>query len=677
MIEELGERRMGKSIVHCAVCGKAVREEDFTEGKAATIDHRTYCLGCIPAEVTQAQRPSPRKGSTSRLSSAAPITRRALAGTPRTPALMVSLAIGAGVVLIALLGYALSRDKDWIRAGAQEKKAPEVASQPEAPSAPISSPAPESKNPSTALAARSDLPDPRPEPPPKIAQGDLPGTPEKPKSLNPTINSPADGAAFDAPAAIVISVDVPGEAVKVEFYEGLSKIGEAVQRPYSLAWKEVPPGDYRLTVQAKGKDGETRTSLPVSIRVNAVIEAVPEARKPAPAPTDPGIDPRRVDEAIAKGVAFLKASAVKESMNPAALPGLAECPELILWTLVHARVPENDPDFVKLFNHVVGKKMERTYAVALQAMILEEMNRVKYQVRIAQCAQFLMDAQCGNGQWTYTGPAQIGVPTTGLKSEVATSGGAAAVDGSGLRIKPKVVRKITTIRKMQEGPPTGDNSNSQYAALGLRACHDAGIIIPKAVVLHAQTWWRISQHDEELKEGEKRAAVSTGEGVAAAPAGWCYGPKDHGHTAYSSMTAGAVGSVAIWNYLQDEKNWKKDPTLQKGMSWLDRHFTVKGNDGPSEHIADTRWMLYYYLYALERAGVLAATETFGPHKWYREGAEAILGAQRPGGSWLAPLPHGDRSETTNEAWDTCFAILFLKRATRPLDVASTDVRGAK
>ena len=60
-----------------------------------------------------------------------------------------------------------------------------------------------------------------------------------------------------------------------------------------------------------------------------------------------------------------------------------------------------------------------------------------------------------------------------------------------------------------------------------------------------------------------------------------------------------------------------------------------------------------------------------------EGAEAILGAQRPDGSWIAPLPHGDRSEVTNATWDTCFAILFLKRATRPLDVASTDARGGR
>ena len=48
--------------------------------------------------------------------------------------------------------------------------------------------------------------------------------------------------------------------------------------------------------------------------------------------------------------------------------------------------------------------LEWTYDVSLQAMILEEIDRVKYQARIAQCAQFLVDNQCPNGQWSYGEP---------------------------------------------------------------------------------------------------------------------------------------------------------------------------------------------------------------------------------------------------------------------------------
>ncbi len=661
---------MGKSIVHCSRCGEAIREEDLASRKAVILEHRPYCSDCRPAE-----RPTSRKSSTSRI----PITPKTARMTVRRqkPLLPMVMATVAALGLILILGITFLR-KDRAEEATAETASKRAVPRSGVPSPAIQPPTPEN----TATLKEKTPPDPLPKPVKPEKEDPVPAVPEKPKvpevgTLRPTIKSPSDGALFDAPAAVAISVDVPGDPDRVEFYEGSTKLGESAQRPHAFVWKDVPAGTYTLTAKAMEK-GEVLISPPVSILVKALAEPAPEVKKPPTPPVNFGVDPRRVDEAIAKGAAYLKASGVKESMNPAAAPGLGECPELILWTLVHAGVPENDPDFVKLFYYVLGRKLERTYSVALQAMILEELNRVKYQVRIAQCAQFLMDAQCANGQWSYTGPAQIGTPTMGLKPEVATGGGSNPPAGTGARVKPKVVRKITSIHKMQEGPPTGDNSNSQYAALGLRACHDAGIQIPKAVIVRAQSWWRISQHDEEGKDAEKRPAVASGGGVPALPAGWCYGPKDHGHAAYSSMTAGAVGSVAIWDYLLDEKTWKKDPTLQKGIAWIDRHFTVAANDGPSEHVPDPGWMLYYYLYALERAGVLAGTETFGAHKWYVEGAEAILKAQKPDGSWLSPLPHGDRSLATNGAWDTCFAILFLKRATRPLEeVASTDDRGRK
>ena len=46
----------------------------------------------------------------------------------------------------------------------------------------------------------------------------------------------------------------------------------------------------------------------------------------------------------------------------------------------------------------------------------------------------------------------------------------------------------------------------------------------------------------------------------------------------------------------------------------------------------------------------------GNHDWYVEGAKALLDAQKDGGSWVAG---GGRSNAT---WDTCYAILFLKKA---------------
>jgi hypothetical protein len=76
---------------------------------------------------------------------------------------------------------------------------------------------------------------------------------------------------------------------------------------------------------------------------------------------------------------------------------------------------------------------------------------------------------------------------------------------------------------------------------------------------------------------------------------------------------------------------------------------------------------FYNLYALERVGVFSGQEKLGRHPWFADGAKFILGNQKADGSWT------DGSQSSHPTWDTCFAILFLRRATRPLeDVPSVD-----
>jgi hypothetical protein len=367
----------------------------------------------------------------------------------------------------------------------------------------------------------------------------------------------------------------------------------------------------------------------------------------------------KIDQAIHRGVDYLKKA---DSIVPwEAFGGNSD--ELILWTFVHADVSPRDPAFQTLLQRMLSAKLERTYKVALQAMILEEVDRVAYQLRIWQCAQFLMDNQCLNGQWSY-GEASLAVnsvPSLPKIVEVATGPPSGARDfaAAARKEKPKVVRKIP-VQKTKNGPATGDNSNSQYAALGLRACFEAGIKLPKEPLVLAKKWWMDCQHGAEDKEKK----VASGGKPLADPRGWCYDVKD-GHPAYGSMSAGAVGSVALFDYLLD-LDWKKDPTVAAGMSWLTVHFTVTENFGPpQDRPAGTNEFYYYYLYALERAGMMVGTETLGAHHWYVEGAKVLVEKQSPGGQWEHP---GDWNKPS---WNTCFAILFLKRATRPL-VASTD-----
>jgi hypothetical protein len=378
-----------------------------------------------------------------------------------------------------------------------------------------------------------------------------------------------------------------------------------------------------------------------------------DLKKQEPAQAHPKVDQKAVDEAIKKGVASLKGAKIQTSEGPGGRK--LWWGELVLWTYVHAGVPESDERFEALFKEMMERKLETTYNVSLRAMILEELDRVKYQPHLKACAQFLVDNQCKNGQWSYGDPsfAADDVPTggEGARQDVATSGGKPKVRADGKREKPKVARKVP-VKKERDGPASGDNSNSQYAALGLRACHDAGIVLPKEGVKLAQKWWRDAQHDE------------TDAKQAYAGDGWCYGPKNYGHAAYGSMTAGAVGSLAIYGYILGE-NWKADRGVQGGLEWMAKNFTVTENPGPPEHGGGKAgWMYYYYLYALERAGILAGTEKLGGHEWYPEGANQLLKAQKADGSWTS-------SDYGNGVWDTCFAILFLRRATRPLEDVAT------
>ncbi len=377
------------------------------------------------------------------------------------------------------------------------------------------------------------------------------------------------------------------------------------------------------------------------------------------------VDPKRIDEAIKKGIEFLKS---QESIAAGFSFGPKDSDELILLTYAHAGLTETDPKVAELVAKVLDGPLESVYEVSLLAMALEELNRVKYQLRIWQCAQFLVDNQCKNGQWSYGKPTAAAMDTpTGVPPATASGGPKPASVrefATGPKEKPRVVRKIP-VRRTRDGIAGGDNSNSQYAALGLRACAESGILIPKEVFSQARQWWVESQI------GTKDASVSTGK-ITGVPQGWCYRGYHHDlkycknpDTAYASMTAGGVGALAILDTLLG-MDWKRDKAVQNGLAWLAKNWSWTENIGPSEigGGAPKTWLLYHF-YAIERMGMLLDIQKVGDNDWYLEGGNILLDSQKPTGSW-------SMSANAKPLWDTCFAILFLKRATRPLDVASED-----
>jgi hypothetical protein len=84
------------------------------------------------------------------------------------------------------------------------------------------------------------------------------------------ITSPAEGAAFIAPASITVdaaAADDDGTIARVDFYANDAPIGSATASPYRVTWSGVGTGSYTLTAVARDNQGATTTSADVHISV--------------------------------------------------------------------------------------------------------------------------------------------------------------------------------------------------------------------------------------------------------------------------------------------------------------------------------------------------------------------------------------------------------------------------
>jgi len=334
--------------------------------------------------------------------------------------------------------------------------------------------------------------------------------------------------------------------------------------------------------------------------------------------TDQPVTQQEIDDVIMKGTDFLIQSysvGISNTMES----------ELVFYTLTKSGVGIPQPLMKVLLDEMLNRTLDNTYRVALLAMALSESDKVKYLERIIQCAEFLLANQSINGNWRYGMPVQKFINTDSAKLVTTPTSGTSTT----------AVKKIQIKIPPRRTDPDYDNSCTQYALLGLRACADADIEIPQKVWADAEKYLRQSQNSD---------------------GGWEY-TVSTGHS-YGSMTAGGLGGLAICLFYQNKKI-KEDARIKKGMDWLSKNFSV------SENPPFYPGWLYYYLYALERAGVLLNTELFGKNEWYSLGAHYLLKEQKANGSW------------NDGAIDTCFAILFLRRATKPLKIVITDGKDEK
>ena len=334
-------------------------------------------------------------------------------------------------------------------------------------------------------------------------------------------------------------------------------------------------------------------------------------------------------------------------LGPTALATLA---------LLKAGIPAGHPKIEKAFAYMRRQKLDRTYEVAILLMCLD----AKYDGAHDGFAVELVDRY---GQRVVTDPC-------------ATSIGKEDLAWMKQGVDFLVKNQTSGYWRYPDGG--FDLSNTQYALLGLKAADRCGLVVPGAVWKSALDFLLRFQATEgvpvDVRANEVRGDYRIEWTEKANARGFTYTNEMKAGQATGSMTtAGAAGLMICQSMLWKSRKFTaedRDRTrkaVRDAVAWMQVNFDVSTNPKGQE-----TWH-YYYLYGLERMGIVGHLRFIGKIDWYLEGAEFFLHQQEDTGSWEA----GDIVQTS-------FALLFLKRSSfkttnpviTPTDPVATDPRGA-
>ena len=202
------------------------------------------------------------------------------------------------------------------------------------------------------------------------------------------------------------------------------------------------------------------------------------------------------------------------------------------------------------------------------------------------------------------------------------------------------------------GGARSDLSNTQYAALGLRAAHNLGVQIP------AKRWQKLAAYTlrQQGRDG-----------------GGHYSQK--GRMASASMTVALIAVLEICDARMkagSKYHRKCKKAIAAAWKW------VQKRPGDVGSALSASMHLYYQHYGLERAAILSGVFEIGGVDWYVAGALMMLGHQADLGGWNGRMPpRGRRARALPPAPIdpvlTSFAVLFLRRRfQRSLTAATTS-----
>jgi hypothetical protein len=335
---------------------------------------------------------------------------------------------------------------------------------------------------------------------------------------------------------------------------------------------------------------------------------------------------------------------------------------LAVMALLHSGVKADDPAIRSGLAFIHGQAFKKTYDVAAVLMLLE--------------TKYLPLGQLQDVTELTEEKAREAIQATITKEDRATAE----------RAVKWLIEHQTKAGTWgyPEGEEMYDHSNSQYALLGLKSAARMGVRVPDSVWRKAAVHWlstqRLGGKKVPLKiegyDGQEPGLGETKSDEMFLPGPWGYlvkipeGATDILDQGYGSMTCAGLSSLLIAESelaaqkgLDDDLRKQIDTAKKQGLAWLQDNYPIRGAPPMAGF-----WSMFhfYYLYSLERVGVLYGIRKLGGHDWYLEGAVLLCRTQREDGTWF--------SYDEIPVLDTSFALLFLKRATLRVSTGYTKVR---
>jgi predicted Zn finger-like uncharacterized protein len=390
---------------------------------------------------------------------------------------------------------------------------------------------------------------------------------------------------------------------------------------------------------------------------------------------------KQVDQAVNFGVAYLRSTQNGDGTWTGANDTLPSNPAgmtaLVGLTLLECGAKKNDPAVQKVAAYLRRReqsadKIARTYEIALAILFFDRIHDAQDQSTIPRLALRLVAGQNPSGGWTYVCPVlsddenrllaqlldqskpQFSAETTASKLQLEP------VDPSKLRLDgaaavPATLANLAVWRADTDpgGQWVSDNSNTQFAILGLWAAKSQGLPLQRSLAL------LVKRFDKAQNADGSWGYQITGPGAAGTPAMTC---------------AGLLG-LAVGQGLVNEVRTKakvaprvahKDPAIQKGLQYLAAQLANPHN--PWENASGAPQAPLYYTWSVERVGVIYGLARIGGKDWYGWGAEKLVANQRIEGD----KGHWDDGGyyAQHPVINTCFALLFLKQANLAKDLTA-------